>query len=104
MIGVENVFNRFYDTSIDVYNESEAGYADSGEDVLAGTVMCDLQPFDDDTSRELYGLCDNKAYKLYCDNTDLIKTGRRVMLDGDWFIIARVETWKSGLVAIVREM
>lgn len=101
---MNSVFNIFYDTEAAVYNESEAGYADAGEDTLLGTVMCDLQPFDDDTSREAYGLCDNKAYKLYCDNTDIIKTGRRIELDGEWYIISRVENWKLGLEVIIREM
>lgn len=97
-------FNRFYDREVSVYCEQNSGYDTVGEDTLLGTVICDVQPYDADTQSNIYGLSDNKAYKLYCSENDLIKSGRRVRLNGGLFRIIRVEQWKFGLSAIVKEI
>lgn len=99
-----NVFDRFYDTPISVYNESTGDYDAEEENVLLGSVVCDVQPYDEDTDSNIYGLSDNKAYKIYCDKTDLIANGRRVNFGGAWFRIVRTEKWKLGISAVMREI
>lgn len=95
-------FKRFYDTAVSVYSENDGGYDLTASDTLLGSVMCDVQPYDADTDSNIYGLSENKAYKLYCDKNDLIKNGRRVILDGEQFRIVRVESRKLGMSATVR--
>lgn len=99
-----NEFNRFYDTEVSVYCENNGSYDTPGEDVLEGMVMCDVQPYDADTDSNIYGLSENKAYRLFCGRNNLIKVGRRVILDGVQFRIIRAEKWKTGMSAIVREI
>lgn len=98
-----NVFKRFYDTEISVYNESADSYEGSGEDILLGKVICDLQPYDGNTDSNIYGLSENKAYKIYCDKNPLIANGRRVNFGGTWFRIVCAEEWKLGISALIQE-
>ena len=66
-----NPFNRFYDTEITVYEQGENSYDKKGEKTLLGNVICDIQPYSDDTESKIYGLDESRSYKLYCDKTDL---------------------------------
>lgn len=97
-------FNRFCDTEISVYSENDGGYDFEGSNELLGSVMCDIQPYDLDTDSNAYGLSDNKAYKLYCEKNDLIKSGRRVILGGIYYRIVRAEEWKLGMSAVIKEI
>lgn len=95
-------FDRFYDTEVSVYSENDGDYDVTDTKSLLGSIMCDVQPYDADTDSNIYGLEENKAYKLYCAENDLIKSGRRIELRGEWFRVVRAEDWKLGMSAIVR--
>ena len=67
-----NPFERFYDTEIEVYEVGENTYEKKGEKTLLGSVVCDIQPYENELENRIYALTENKKYKVFCDKTDLI--------------------------------
>ena len=43
-----NPFERFYDTEIEVYEVGENTYEKKGEKTLLGSVVCDIQPYENE--------------------------------------------------------
>lgn len=99
-----NPFKRFYDTEISVYESGEDAYSKKGEKTLLGSVVCDIQPYSDDTENKLYGLSGKRSYKLFCDRNELIKKGRYVSFCGVWYMIVRTEMWSFGMTAVMRSV
>lgn len=97
-----NPFNRFYDTEIAVYEQGENSYEKKGEKILLGKVICDIQPYSDDTESKIYGLDESRSYKLYCDKNELMKNGRYVSFGGAWYMIIKTENWSFGMTALMR--
>lgn len=97
-----NPFERFYDTQIEIYEGGENTYETSGEKTFLGTLVCDIQPCGSDTESSEYGLCANKAYKLYSDSTELLKDGRYVLFGGSLYLIVRSEKGSFGDTALMR--
>jgi hypothetical protein len=99
-----NPFERFYDVEADVGEKSENTYASCGEITTVGTVLCDVQPYSDNTESENHGLCERKSYKIFCDKNDLIKTGRYIAFGGAWYMIVSVSVWSFGMTAVIRDV
>ncbi|MCC8160205.1 MAG: hypothetical protein LIO53_02630 [Oscillospiraceae bacterium] len=99
-----NPFERFYDVEIAVYEQSMGGYNQKGEKTLLGSVVCDVQPYTSDTESRIYGLTENRCYKLYCDKNDFVKNGRCVEFGGAWYMICQTEIWSFGMTAVIRSM
>ena len=59
-----NPFERFYDTEIEVYEVGENTYEKKGEKTLLGSVVCDIQPYENELENRIYGLTENKKYKV----------------------------------------
>lgn len=97
-----NVFNRFYDTEISVFENGENTYSEKGHKNFLGTLICDLQPYENDTESKIYGLDESRSYKIYCDHTDLIKNGRYVSFGGQWYMITTAEKRSLGMTAVMR--
>ncbi len=97
-----NPFNRFYDTEIAVYEQGENSYDKKGEKTLLGNVICDIQPYSDNTESKIYGLDESRSYKLYCDKSDIIKNGRYVFFGGAWYMIVKTEIWSFGMTVVIR--
>ena len=60
-----NPFERFYDTEIEVYEVGENTYEKKGEKTLLGSVVCDIQPYENELENRIYGLTENKKYKFW---------------------------------------
>lgn len=99
-----NPFNRFYDTEISVYDYSGNGYSQKGGKTLAGTVVCDIQPYENDTESTAGTLSQERSYKLFCDRNDIIKNGRYVLFAGAWYMIVRADVWNLGMSAVMRSV
>ncbi len=97
-----NPFNRFYDTEIAVYEQGENSYSGKGEKTLLGKLICDIQPYSDDTENKIYGLSENRCYKLYCDKNELVKNGRYILFGGMWHRIVKCEIWSFGMTVLMR--
>ena len=82
-----NPFERFYDTEIEVYEVGENTYEKKGENEL---------------EKRIYGLTENKKYKVFCDKTDLIKIGRYAKFGDEFFEIIKAECWNFGMTAMMR--
>ena len=59
-----NPFERFYDTEIEAYEVGENTYEKKGEKTLLGSVVCDIQPYENELENRIYGLTENKKYKV----------------------------------------
>lgn len=97
-----NPFERFYDTEIEVYEVGENTYEKKGEKTLLGSVVCDIQPYENELENRIYGLTENKKYKVFCDKTDLIKIGRYAKFGDEFFEIIKAECWNFGMTAMMR--
>ncbi len=97
-----NPFERFYDTSVEVFNGGEVSYEGESEKTYLASVICDIQPLSDDTDRKLYGLSSQRSYKLFCDKNDFIKKGRYIRFGGEWYLITSVMDWSFGMTAVMR--
>lgn len=97
-----NPFNRFYDTEISVYEPLENTYSQKGEKNLLGVLVCDLQPYECDADSKIYGLDENKSYKIFCDLNELLENGRYVNFGGEWYMIVSVKRWSMGMTALMR--
>lgn len=98
-----NPFERFYDTEIKIYeSEASGSYSEGDTKALLGSLVCDLQPFYDNTESELHGLSEERKYKIYCDKTELIKNGRLVLFGGALYRVISVESWSFGMKAVMR--
>lgn len=97
-----NSFERFYDTEIEVYEVGENTYEKKGEKTLLGSVVCDIQPYENELENRIYGLTENKKYKVFCDKTDLIKIGRYAKFGDEFFEIIKAECWNFGMTAMMR--
>lgn len=95
-------FDRFYDTEIEVYETDENTYEKKGEKTLLGSVVCDIQPYENEFENRIYGLRENKKYKIFCDKNELIKNGRYIKFGSEFFEIIKAESWNFGMVAIMR--
>ena len=82
-----NPFERFYDTEIEVYEVGENTYEKKGEKTLLGSVVCDIQPYENELENRIYGLTENKKYKVFCD---------------EFFEIIKAECWNFGMTAMMR--
>ena len=87
-----NPFERFYDTEIEVYEVGENTYEKKG----------DIQPYENELENRIYGLTENKKYKVFCDKTDLIKIGRYAKFGDEFFEIIKAECWNFGMTAMMR--
>ena len=58
-----NPFERFYDTEIEVYEVGENTYEKKGEKTLLGSVVCDIQPYENELENRIYGLTENNNIK-----------------------------------------
>ena len=54
-----NPFERFYDTEIEVYEVGENTYEKRVKNTL-GSVVCDIQPYENELENRIYGLTENK--------------------------------------------
>ena len=97
-----NPFELFYDTEIEVYEVGENTYEKKGEKTLLGSVVCDIQPYENELENRIYGLTVNKKYKVFCDKTDLIKIGRYAKFGDEFFEIIKAEWWNFGMTAMMR--
>ena len=97
-----NPFERFYDTEIEVYEVGENTYEKKGEKTLLGSVVCDIQPYENELENRIYGLTENKKYKVFCDKTDLIKIGRYAKFGDEFFEIIKAECWNFGMTAMMK--
>ena len=93
-----NPFERFYDTEIEVYEVGENTYEKKGEKTLLGSVVCDIQPYEN----RIYGLTEQKKQTVFCDKTDLIKIGRAAKFGDEFFEIIKAECWNFGMTAMMR--
>lgn len=99
-----NPFNMFYDTEISVYESKENGYTKKGEKTLIGSIICDIQPYENETQNMVYGLSEKRAYKIFCDRSGLVKNGRYINFGGVWYIIVKCEIWSFGMTAVMRSV
>lgn len=98
-----NPFERFYDTTVEVYEDVGANtYGAEAEKRPLGELVCDLQPYSDLLESKLRGFDEEKRYKLYCDKTDLVTVGKYVLFGGGLYRIESVEVWSFGLTAVIR--
>lgn len=95
-------FDRFYDTEIEVYGVSENTYEKKGEKTLLGSVVCDIQPYENELENRIYGLTESKKYKIFCDKNEFIKNGRYIKFGSEFFEIIKTESWNFGMVAVMR--
>lgn len=63
-----NPFERFYDTEIEVYEVGENTYEKKGEKTLLGSVVCDIQPYENELENRIYGLT-RKIKNIKCSVT-----------------------------------
>ncbi len=99
-----NPFNRFYDTTVEIYSRVDNGYTDGDAKTYLGKIVCDLQPYTGDTEDKPYGLSSEKMYKLYADRRGIIKTGNMVKFADGWYRIADTEEWSLGVTAVIRSV
>ncbi len=97
-----NPFNRFYDTELSVYEQSGSGYDSEGEMKLLGKVVCDIQPYEDDTESKMYSLSEKRSCKLFCDKNELIKNGRYIIFCGAKYMVVKTQNWDFGMSAVMR--
>jgi len=97
-----NPFNRFYDTEISVYEAEKNTYFEKGHKNFLGTLICDLQPYESETESKIYGLDENRSYKIFCDINDLLENGRYVNFGAQWYMIVSTEKWSMGMTAVMR--
>lgn len=97
-----NPFDRFYDTPLEVYEAGSGSYEEKGKRVRIGSVVCDIQPYENDTENKMFGLDEQRSYKLYCNRNDLVKCGKYILFGGSWYKIVRAETWSFGMTAVIR--
>ena len=97
-----NPFNRFYDTEISVYEAEKNTYSEKGHKNFLGTLICDLQPYESDSESKIYGLDENRSYKIFCDTNDLLKNGRYVNFGAQWYMIVSTQNWSMGMTAVMR--
>ena len=50
----------------------------------------------------IYGLTENKKYKVFCDKTDLIKVGRYAKFGDEFYEIIKAECWNFGMTVMMR--
>ena len=60
------------------------------------------QPYENELENRIYGLTENKKYKVFCDKTDLIKIGRYAKFGDEFFEIIKAECWNFGMTAMMR--
>ena len=99
-----NPFERFYDTAVEIYSRMDNGYSDGDTKTYLGKIICDLQPYTGDTEDKLYGLSSEKQYKLYADNSAIIKEGNIVKFAEGYYMIVNVKEWRFGTVALIRSV
>ncbi len=97
-----NPFERFYDTEISVYDSEADSYSQKGKKTLLGTVVCDIQPYENDTESATGTLSESRNYKIFCDRNELIKNGRYIFFAGVWYMIVRTDNWSLGMSAVMR--
>jgi len=66
------------------------------------TINCDIQPLVKLTEREVYGVADKLAYKVYSDTTADINKNDLLKIDNKLFkVIAEPERWDYHIKCIV---
>lgn len=99
-----NPFERFYDTEISVCGSEANSYSEKGKKTLIGTVVCDIQPYENSTESTAATLSGNRSYKIFCDRNEIIKNGRYVHFAGAWYMICRTDNWSIGMSAVMRSV
>ena len=99
---MNNPFERFYDTEIEIYKKTNGGYSDGDTKTYLGKIICDLQPYRDDTEDGMRGLVTDKQYKIFADKYPILKEGNLVLFGGAWYRIVRADEWTFGTTAIMR--
>lgn len=97
-----NPFERFYDTEIEIYRLTDGGYSNGDTKTYLGKIICDLQPYRDETQDAMRGLSSDRQYKIYSDKYPIIKNGNLVLFGGAWYRIICTEEWSFGTTAVMR--
>ena len=89
------MFEQFYDTPVEVYNDLWDGkYSSEKSYVYLGSIMADIQPFRvgtiDSLEKKEYGFAPGSTKKLFCADNDILKQGLLVEVDGGKYRIAYV--------------
>lgn len=99
-----NPFDRFYDVRLNVFQKGADSYSEKGKMTYMGSVMCDVQPLSEKTEQKMPSLEHGREYKLYCDNNDLIRTGRYISFGGSMYLITGDEHRSLGMTAVMRSV
>lgn len=99
---MSNIFDRFYDTTVEIYKLEKGGYEDGDTKTYLGSVTGDLQPHSSYVMDHAYGLSERKEYKFYTDKYPIVRTGNLVLLDNMWYRIVGVYEWSMGLSATIK--
>jgi hypothetical protein len=101
--GIENVFEQFYDTNVEVYRLTKSSaYSAEAETELVCMVAADIQPYDGGLTDMDFGAETVKRFKLYCAPNDNIREGGYVKAGDMLCRIIYVERRATGIMAVVR--
>lgn len=103
------MFNRFYDVSVDVYEDlGDMKYSSEKECVYKGSIMADIQPFRvgtiDSLKKKEFGFSPDSTKKLFCDNNDILSQGSLVKIEGEYYRCAYAEKRQMGMMAVIRQV
>ena len=99
---MSNPFERFYDTEIEIYKKTNGGYTNGDTKTYLGKIICDLQPYREDTIDGAPSLISDRQYKIFADKYPLLRSGNLVRFGGAWYRITGVEEWSFGTTAVMR--
>lgn len=101
---MDNLFERFYDSEIEIYRAEGASYSEGDTKTYLGKIICDLQPYRDETRSETRGLVTDRRYKIYADKYPILKNGSLVRFADAWYRIVQTEEWSFGMTAVIRSI
>ena len=101
---MNNPFERFYDTEIEIYKKTNGGYSNGDTKEYVGKIICDLQPYRKETEAGMRGLVCERQYKIFADKYPILTEGNLVLFGGRWYRIVRADEWTFGTTAIIRSV